>query len=147
MRNRFVPKIIPATICMVDQLVMEDLPQILETLGTRQTVLPKESVTDTAHSGAHIYQTPREASRTHRDGSTPQHVNTVVMNERLIPPSPSFTSTSNSPTRNRNQDIVSPRRSIITTEARKSDPLVTPINQISAVHGHYTSTFSRVIGH
>ena len=53
--------------------------------------------------------------------------------------------TSNSSTRNGNQDIVIPRSSIIANKARNAEPLDTPINRILDVHGHPTSIFSKVI--
>ena len=53
--SRFIPKIIPAAIRQVDQLVTEDPPGIRDILGLRQTVLPKASITDTARSGARIF--------------------------------------------------------------------------------------------
>ena len=93
---------------MINQLVTEDVPKIRETLGVRQTVLLKEIVTDAAPSGERIFRTLREVIRTGRDGSTPWDINTAVATARLNPPSPIFNSTSNSPTRNGNQDIFSP---------------------------------------
>ena len=69
LKSQFVPKIIPAAIRPVCQLVPEDPPGIRETLGVRQTVLPKEIVIDRAYSGARIFRTLREVSRTVRDGS------------------------------------------------------------------------------
>ena len=76
----------------------------------------------------------------------PRDVNAAIATARLIPPRPRFESNSNSPMRNGNQDIVSPRRSMIATEARNAEPLDSPINRISAAHGHSTSIFIKVIG-
>ena len=70
LKNRFVPNIIQGAICPIDPLVKEDVPGIRETLGALQTVLTKEIVTNAAHSGARILQTPREVSQTYRDGFT-----------------------------------------------------------------------------
>ena len=128
LRSRFVPKIIQGAIRSIDHLVTEDAPGIQETLGARQAVLLKEVVTDAARSGARIFRTLRELSRTVRDGSTPRCVNTSVVTTRLTPINPIFNSTSNSPMMNGNQDIVNPRRSIIATEARNAKPLDAPIN-------------------
>ena len=108
--NRFIPKIIPGAIYTIDQLVTEDVQGIRETLDARHMVLSKEIVQDAAHSGAHIFRTLREVSRTDRDGSTPQGVNTAVATARLTPPIKIFNGTSNSPTRTRTQDIFNPIR-------------------------------------
>ena len=113
LKNWFVPKIIQGKIRLIDQLVMEDVPVIRETLGARQKVLLKEIVTDAAHSGAHIFRTLREVGRTGRDGSTPQDVKTAVSTVRLTLQSPNFIGTFDPPTQTGNQDIVSPRQSII----------------------------------
>ena len=145
MKNRFVPKIIQDAIRPIDQLVTEDVTRIRETLGTRQPVLPKEIVTDAAHSGARIFQTPREVNRTGRDGSTPQEVNTAVATARLTLQSPNFIGTSNSPTQTGTQDIFRPRRSIISQKSRNAKPLDAPINRFLAIHGHPTPIFSKVI--
>ena len=109
-------------------------------------MLPEEIFTDAARSGARIFRNAREVIRTGRDRSTPRDVNTTVATAMLTPQGPILNSTSNSPTRNGNQDIVIPKRSIIATEARKAEPLDAPINRILAVHGHPTSIFSKVIG-
>ena len=92
------------------------------------------------------FRSLRKVRRTGRDGSTPQDVNSAVENTRLNPPRPSSKSNSISPTRNGNQYIVSPRRSIIATEARNADPLDAPINLILDKHGQSTSTFNKIIG-
>ena len=146
LKNRFVPKIIQGAIRTIEQLVTEDVPGTQETLGVRQTVLPKEIVTDAARSGAHIFWTPREVSRTERDGSMQRDVNTAVATTRLTLQSPIFNSNSDSPTWTGTQDIVSPRRSIIPQEARNADPLDASINQFTAKHGHPKPIFSKVIG-
>ena len=109
-------------------------------------MLPKKIVMDVARSGTRIFRAPREVIQTGRDGYTPRDVNAAVTTARLTPSNPSFNSTSNFQTRNGNQYIVSPRRSIIATKARNAEPLEAPINRISAVHGHSTSIFSKLIG-
>ena len=119
---------------------------IREILGTCQTVLPKGIFMDATRSGAHIFQTPREVSRTVRDGSNPRDVNTSIATDRLTPPSLIFKSTSNFPTQTGNQDIFSPRWSVIVHEARNAEPLHAPINRFLAIHGHPTLILSRLIG-
>ena len=52
-------------------------------MGAYQMMLPKEIVADAVRSGAHIFWTPREVSRTDRDGSTPRGVNTAVLIARM----------------------------------------------------------------
>ena len=106
--SRFVPNITPGANRPNDQLVTDDVPGIRGTLGTHQTFLPKEIVTDAARSGARIFQNPSKVSQTGRDGSMPQDVNTAVATTRLTPQRQIFNSTSNSPTRNGTQDIVNP---------------------------------------
>ena len=105
------------------------MPGTQETLGARQTLLPKELVTDAARSGAQIFQTPREVRGTGRDGSMPRDVNTAVATASLNLQSPNFMGTSDSPTLTENQDIVSPRRSIIMQKGMNAEPLDAPINQ------------------
>ena len=83
--NRFTPKIIPGEINPIEQLVTEDDPLIRETLNAHQTMILKEIVTDTVHSGTCIFQTPSELSRTGKDGSTTRDVNTAVATARLTP--------------------------------------------------------------
>ena len=90
--------------------------------------------------------TPREVSRTGRGGSTPRDVTTAVATARLTLQIPNFIGTSDSPTRAGNQDIVSPRRSIIVQQGRNDDPFDSPINLFLDVHGQPTSIFSKVIG-
>ena len=69
--NWLIPKIVPGAIRLIDQLIMEYVPGIRETLDACQTVLSKEIVTDAAHSGAHIYGLQwREAGRA---GTAPRH--------------------------------------------------------------------------
>ena len=144
--SRFVPKIVPAAICLVDHIVNEDPPGIQELLGSLRTVLPKASVTDAARSGAHIFQTPRKASRTYRYSSTKWDVNTVVATIMMNPPIPSSNHNSVSQAWTGTQEIISPRWSIITTKARNAEPLDAPINEFSAVNGHSTSMFRKLIG-
>ena len=144
-QKKSVPKIIQDAILPIDQLVTEGLPGIQETLRARQTMLLKEIVTDAVCSGARIFRNPREVSRTGRDRSTPQDVNTAVATSRLTLQIPNFISTSNSPTRTGTQDISIPRRSIITQKGRNSKPLDAPVNQFPAVYGHPRPIFSKVI--
>ena len=109
-------------------------------------MLPKEIVTDAAHSGVRIFRTLMEVSRTGRDGFMPWDVNTAVATARLNLQSPNFISTSDSPTRTGTQDIFSPRRSIIPLERWNAEPFDTSINQFTVVHGHPMPIFSKVIG-
>ena len=114
--------------------------------GSRQTVLPKPSITDAARSSARIFRTPRKVSRTDRDGSTQQDVNSAEANARLNPPSPSPNPNSISPARTETQEISNPRRSIIARMARNADPLDAPIHVFLPVKGHSTSLFRKIIG-
>ena len=146
LKNQFVPKIIQGAISPIDQLVTKDVPVIRETLRALQMVLSKKIITDVAHSGARILWTPREVSRTGRDSSTPRGVNTAVAIARLTLQSPDFIGTSDSPTRTRNQDIFSPKLSIIVQKGRNAELLNAPINQFLAVHRHPTPIFRKIIG-
>ena len=58
--NRLIPNIIPGATRTIDQTIMEDVAGIRETLEACQTVLSKEIVMDAAHSGAHMFWTPRK---------------------------------------------------------------------------------------
>ena len=62
LRSRFVPEIIQGSISPINPFVAEDISMFQEILGSRQTVLPKTSVTDAARTGVHIFQTPRKVS-------------------------------------------------------------------------------------
>ena len=145
--SRFVPKIIQGAIGPINQLVTEGVTVIQDILGSHNMVLPKVSVAYAARSGTRIFWTPGEVSSTGRDGSTSRDVNSAVATARLNPLIPNSNPNSVSPARNGNQYIVSPRRSIIATKVRNVEPLNASINIITAVHGHSTSAFSKVIGH
>ena len=106
--NQIIPKIIPGAIYPIDQTIMEYVAGIVETLDAHQTVISKEIVTDVAHSGARIFRTPREVRRTGRDGTTPRDGNIVVEADRLTSPIKICQSTTDSPSQNRNQDIINP---------------------------------------
>ena len=144
--SRFVPKIIPVAIGPINQLVTNGVSGIQEILGSFQTVLPKASVTDTAHSCARILRTLGKVSRTGRDRSTPRDVNSAKANARLNPPNPSSKPNSISPERTGTQEIFNPRRSITERRSRNAEPLGAPINGFSAVNGHPMSLFRKVIG-
>ena len=146
MKNRFVPNIIQGAIRPIEQLVTEDVPGIRENLGARHMILPKDIVTDAARSGAHIFRTQREVSRTDSDSSTPHDVSTSIATARLTLQNPNFIGTSDSQTRTGNQYITSPWRSIILQKGSNANPLEAPINKFSAVHGHPTPISSKLIG-
>ena len=89
--NRLIPEIIPGAIRPIDQTITEEVEGIRETLDAHQMVLLKEIVTDTASSGAHILRSPREVSRTDRDGTTPQYGKNAVaaaFKFVTVPPNP-----------------------------------------------------------
>ena len=109
-------------------------------------MLPKLSVTDAARSCARIFRTPRKVIRTDRDGYTSQDVNSSKANTRLNPPIPSSNPNSISPAYTETQDISNPRRSFIAIRARSTEALGAPINGFSAVNGHSTYLFSKLIG-
>ena len=106
--NRLISNIIPGTILQIDQKITEDVAVIGETLDKRQTVLSKEIVVDAASSGACIFRTPREVSRTGRDGTTPRYGSTIVAAAMLTYPVQNFHSTTDSLSQNRKQDIINP---------------------------------------
>ena len=99
-----------------------------ETLDTRQTVLSKDIVTDAASSGARIFQNPGEVIRTGRDGTVPQDGNIAVAAVRLTSPVIICHSTTESPSRNRNQEIINPIGPISTKWIRKAEKLKTSID-------------------
>ena len=104
----FLCQIIPGAIRQIYQTIMEDVAVIGETLYTRMMVLSKEIVTDAAHIGARIFQTPREVIRTVRDSTTPGDRNTAVDAARSTSPVQICHSTTDSPSPNSNQDIINP---------------------------------------
>ena len=77
-------------------------------MDAHQAVLLKEIVTDAARSGACIFRTHREVSRTSRDGTTPQNRNTALATNRLTSPVQICHSTTDPPSWNRNQEITNP---------------------------------------
>ena len=118
---------------------------IQEVLGSRQTVLPKASITDAVRIGAHLFLIPGKLSRTDRYSSMPKDVNSAVATARLNSPITSSNSTSISPAQTRRQEIISPMWSIIAKRAKNADPLNVPIKGFVAVHGHSTSILRKVI--
>ena len=122
------------------------MPGIQETLGARQTVLPKEIVTDAARSGVRIFWTPREVSRTGRDGSTLQDVRTAVSTTRLTTPSQIFNSTSDSPTHTGTQGIVNPIGPAGPQWISAAQKLKTSINGLLDKNSGPRTSFSKVVG-
>ena len=106
--NRFIPKITPGAFRPIHQTITDDVVGTGETLKVRQTVLSKEIATDATCSDARIFQTPREVRRMIRDITTTKYGNTVVETFRLTPPVQICHSTTDSPIRNRNQEIINP---------------------------------------
>ena len=141
--NRFVSKIIPGTIRPIDQLVTKDFPGIQETLGARQTVLPKEIFTDVARGAARIFRTLREVSQTSRDSPMPRGVNTAVATARLSPLFQIFNSTSDSPTRTGTQDIFNPIGPSGPQWISDAQKLKTSINRFFVKNGCPSAVWSR----
>ena len=144
--HRLVPKIIPCAIRTIYQTITEDVVRIGETSDARQTVLSKEIVTDAACSGAHIFRTPRKKSRTGRDGITPQDRNIVVATARLTPPIQICHSTTYSPRRNRNQDIINLIGHVSPQWIRNAKKLKTSIDGCFAEDRGIKPIFSKVVG-
>ena len=137
---------IPVVIGPINPLVATDLLGVQEMLSPCQTVLPKADVTDVAHSCARIFRTSGKVNRTERDGATPRDVNSAKTKSRLISQIPSFNSTSVSPARIRNQEVISPSHLSIAKRGRNAEPFDAPINGTLAINSHSTSYFSGVIG-
>ena len=127
-------------------MITIDVAGIRENLGALQTVLSKEIVTDAARSGAHIFRTPRDVSRTGRDGSTPRDVNTSIVAARLTPPIQIFHSTSDFPTRTGTQEIINPIGPAGPQWISKAKKLKTSINYFFAENRGPKPSFSKVVG-
>ena len=127
--NRLIPKIIPVAIHPIDNTITEDVAGIGETLDVCQTVLSKEIATEVTCSGVRIFQTHREVSRTGRDGTIPQDRITVVANVRLTSPVQICHITTDSPSWNRNQDIINPIGPISPQWIKNADKLKTSIEE------------------
>ena len=69
--NWLIPDIIPGAIPPIDQTITEDAELIGETFEALQTIHSKEIVPDAARSGARIFRTPGDVSRTDGEGTTP----------------------------------------------------------------------------
>ena len=144
--NRLIPKIIPGTIRTIYQIITEDVARIGDTSDARQTVLSKDIVTDAACSGAHIFRTTREESRTGRDGTTPQDRNIVIATASLTSPIQICHSTTYSPSRNRNQDIINLIGHVSPQWIRNAKKLKTSIDGFFAEDRVNKPIFSKVVG-
>ena len=102
--------------------------EIRETLDVGQMVLSKDIVTDAVRSGARIFRTPREVSSIGRDSTTPKNRNTVVAAARSTSPVKICHITIESPSQNRNQDIVNPIEPVSPQWIRNAKRLKTSIN-------------------
>ena len=117
-----------------------------EDLDARQMVLSKEIATDVVCSGARILRTPKELSRTGRDSTTPQYGNTIVAAARLNPPIMICHSTNDSPSRNRNQDIINPIGPFSIQWIRNAKKIKTSIDDFFAEDRGIKPIFSKVVG-
>ena len=114
-------------------MITEDVAEIGDTLDARQTVLSKEIATDATCSDARIFQTPREVRRMIRDITTTKYGNTVVETFRLTPPVQICHSITDSPSQNRNQDIINPIGPVIPQWTRNAKKLKTSIDGFFAL--------------
>ena len=122
------------------------MARIRETLDARQTVLSKEIFTDLTHSGACIFQIPIEVSRAVRNVTTPWDGNTSVAAARSTSPVQICHSITNSPIRNRNQDIINPIGPVSPQLIRNAQKLKTSINGFVAEDRGLKKIFSKVVG-
>ena len=106
----------------------------------------EEIVADAAHSGAHIFRTPTKVSKTGREGTTPWDKKTAVATARLTSPVQSYHSTTDFPSRNRNQEIINLIRTVSLQWIRNAEKLKTSINGFFAEDRFLTPNFSKVVG-
>ena len=146
MISLFVPNIIPVVIRPINPLIIANEVGVQGILSPCQTVHPKASVTDAAHSCARIFRgTPGKVNWTGRDNTTPRDVRSYEK-YMLISPRPGSNPNSFSPARFRNQEVISPSHPSITKRFRNAKTLDTPIDGHLAINSHSTSYFSGVIG-
>ena len=145
MIGRFVSKIISVVIRPINPLVTANVVGIQDILSLHQTVFPKASITDAAHSCAHIFRTPGKVSRTGRDDSMPRDVSSDE-NSRLSSPISDSNPNSVFPARFGNQEVISPSHPSIAKRGSNANPFNAPIDGSLAVNGQYTSYFKGVIG-
>ena len=127
-------------------MINDDVAGIRETLDARQTVLSKKIVTDAALSGARIFQTPREVSRTGMYCTTPWERNIVVAAARFTSPLQFFHSTTDSPSQNRNQDIINPIGAVSPQWTRNANKLKTSVNWFFVEDRGLKTILSKVLG-
>ena len=117
----------------------------VDDLDTRQTILSKEIVTDAAHCGAHIFQTLRRVSRTGRDSTMPRDKNTVVAAASSTVPVQICNSTTDSPIRNMNQEIINPIGALSRQWTRDAMKLKNSIDGCFAEDRGLKPIFSKVL--
>ena len=101
---------------------------------------------DVARSAAHVFRTPANVSRHSTYGTTTWDGKTAVGSTRLTSPVLIGDSTTGSPSRTGNQDIISTRVSIGNQWIWDAQPLDTSINGIYSEHRDPAPIFGKVIG-
>ena len=144
--NWIIPKIIPGAIRLIYQTIMEYMAGIRETLDARQIVILNKIVTDTARSGERILQTSREIIRTGRYSTMPRDGNTVVAAARSTSPVQIWHSITDSPIRNRNQEIINPIGPVSPQWISNSKKLKTSINGFFAQERGFKPICSKLVG-
>ena len=144
--NWHIPNIIQGAIRPIEQTILEGVAVIKETLDAQQTILLKKIVTNSACSGAHIFRTPMEESRTVRYGTMPRDGNPSVGATRLTSPVHFFHSATNSPLRNRNQEIINHTGPISHQWIRNAKKLKTSIDECFAEDRGLKPVCSKVFG-
>ena len=112
----------------------------------RRMILTKEIGTDVVRSAARVLQNPTDVSRHGTDGTTAQDGNTAIGSDRLTSPVRIYGSTTDSPNRTGNQDIISPRGAIGPQWSSDADPLDASIRVFPAKYRDPTPIFSKLIG-
>ena len=82
-------------------------------MQARHTILSEEIVTDAARIAARVFWTPTDVSQYVIDRTASRDVNTAISSAGLTSPVRSCDSTTGSPSRAGNQDIILPRGSIV----------------------------------
>ena len=98
------------------------------------------------HSDVHTFQTHREVSRKGRDSTTPQGGNTTIADVRLTSSVQICHNITDSPSRNRNQDIINPIVPFSPQWIRNAKKLKTSIDRFFAEDRCLKPIFSKVVG-
>ena len=136
---------LPMIITPIDPQISDEVAAGRGTTHARQTISSKVILTDTVHSGAHVFRNPTDISRMDTDGTIPQDGNTSIRSPRLTSPVLIGGGTTVYPTRTVGKDIIIPKGPTGYVEVRNDQPFHTSVNGNSDENGDTTPTLSKAI--